>query len=318
MTLDIDHQYIDVRGFAFFWDGFFTALQHPQDSEKPAISTIQSRLPRSMEDMMGVPLESTDLGKAIAVEMLGKMASDAGVPIGMPADASKQPANTRRQTVKLDQDTTRFILDAAKAKGWSVVAAYQTAIILAVQDIQRAAQPDAVGDTYTTESFFDMRRYFSADFDPRHNPIVGCHCVLPCSTKTANKTYDDIVAELTGFFRAGFDNPAIKDIWRETYPELSKIISQAGSSPTLSAGSTPSISNVGLVDGILKQEYGPWVIEDYFFFITIGSPMVPIALWTWGGCLHIRVCFNDGFYTTDEIEELLNKSRDILLENLRR
>lgn len=316
VTLDIDHQFIDGRGFAYFWDVFFSTLQSLDENESNPLDaeSIKSRLPRSMEDMMGVPPVPTERGEKMAQEIMGKMGSEAGVPICMHVDVSKQPSTSGSRLLKLDEETSSSIFEAAKAKGYTVTAVTHASVILAIQDIQRASTPDSVGNTFMTNALFDMRKHYSPGFNPRDNPIVGCHCALPSLIKTEGRDLGDIAAELTAFYRAGFDNPAFKDIWREAFPPMARLYGEAHSGGPPST--LPEISSIGKLDDFMKHAYGPWKIEDFSYFISLHAPSVAIFVYTWRGNFTMKACFNDAYYGTADIDALLRKTREQLLQIL--
>ena len=338
LFVQVEHHILDGRGVMNFWDRFFETVVNPNISGKLiwSIGSEISRLPARSDDLLNMAV-GQDGALARAKDLLTPLL-DMANPIAMPVPDGPQPAPPINGTVqlRLSAPTTDYIVGICKENGLSPTAAWHAATIFATQSIQakRGISLDGGKEIPTTSSIgsqfgilanFDLRRYLSG---PRDNispfdayAIGNHHCMLPSVVNIEDKTYAQVARELHAYYQRDLRRYYPK-LWSTLGPMIRELI------PPFCEGileeKTPALSSIGVLDNFIRPAYlkkseimgnaenETWKIEDIWVGDTVTGPWLENFLWTWQGHMTLNTCYNQSYYTLDEVNEFLQ----LVLEKL--
>ncbi|KAH7329710.1 hypothetical protein B0I35DRAFT_474276 [Stachybotrys elegans] len=299
------HALIDGRGMLYLYHALFTALRSNDNNP-----TSCRNLTQPLDTWLQIPVSPSDKNVRDVQSLFQRFAQEK--PIQLPnVDFQRIPQRAVHRELELSQEKTQMIVESCKLRGVSVTSAWHAAVILAVKRIQAAAGEE--GTSYTQFTTIDLRRWFPSNFSPQEHSVGSLQTALPFAVQVNQQAnFDAISQSLHGQYKApfafadgdlGFLLPAAMAMSEQV---------KKGASPS----STPSLSSMGRVDDFLAQRYGDWVLLDFWISSTMLTGDIQVYLWTWGGCMTLSVCYNEAFYETKEVDDLLQQTRDEMSSGL--
>jgi hypothetical protein len=301
------HVHLDGRGCLYLLDALFSALANPGEV---SFGDEASRLPPSEDYLYGCPETYSEQDAQNAMMVLGRLVQDR--PIGLPVQDIKQPPrDNRREELKLPTATTNAIIHACKQKGFTVTAAWHTAVVLAASKIQAAA--GEVGTSFASVASFDLRPYFPEWFDPRSQPVSQYGMAPPILVEPKHKSFDEIAKEIRDKYKTEVSPVGERASVMFAGTEIAgpMMASEAPSS------TTPVTSSLGVIEKFLKRVHGQhWELIDVWVGDSMLTPDTLNFLWTWRERMVLSTSYNSAFYTDVDIQAFLSTIKDELVRGL--
>lgn len=71
-----------------------------------------------------------------------------------------------------------------------------------------------------------------------------------------------------------------------------------------------------VIDDHLQLRYGDWEISDFWVSPTMVTGDFQTYLWTFGGKMTFSACYNEAFYKTEQVDQVMEGTRDEMIQGL--
>lgn len=315
------HVLIDGIGVLYLWDRFFSILATPSPNKRSAPGTESALLLPVTTELLGVPSTSSPAGADRANRLVGTWAGKtysqdaAGIPV---VHAGQPPGDSYlRREVRLPRPTTDAVIQACKAKGYTVTCAWQAAVLLAMRrhaNLHGVEEPACATATVT----MNLRPHFSsspASFDPRSAFAAPYYFAMPFDVDYETPPSFDKLARHSSAYFASALSPGSGDL--EMIPAyLDLFVGATASESKPPPSSAPILSSLGVVDKYLWSRHGAWEIADFWLADTTTTEMSLVFLWTFRGKMVLSMSPNRRYMTTDTADQFLAEVRDIMVKEL--
>ncbi|EFQ32283.1 hypothetical protein CGRA01v4_11144 [Colletotrichum graminicola] len=313
LLLQSPHTLIDGRGMLYLYHALFTALSTlPGDGSQEHKTTETPKLSKPFDDWLGVPAVPSEKSFADA-QCIFQRVLQQEKPIRLPGvDFTNAPQRPVHRDLEVDEKTTSSIIGACKERGISVTSAWHAALALTTQRIQSTAGEE--GASYVQFTTIDLRRYFPSSFVPHKHSIGSLQTALPLAADVGkDNTFESLSQSLHKQYKAPFAFVDNDFSYLGPYMAMSRQILESGGVPP---SSTPSLSSMGVVDDYLERRYGDWEISNFWVSSTMMTGDFQMYLWTFGGKLTFSVCYNEAFYEAEQVDRIMEGTRDEMLRGL--
>ncbi|KAF4124356.1 hypothetical protein GMORB2_5022 [Geosmithia morbida] len=313
LLLQSPHTLIDGRGMLYLYHALLTAMKSlPANGPRKRDTSEPLNLSKPYDDWLGIPATPSERHFADAQSVFQRILQQEK-PIRLPGvDFGMTPQRPVHRDLEVDEATSSLIISACKRRGVSVTSAWHAALALTTQKLQTEAGED--GSSYVQFTTIDLRRHFPSSFIP-HKHSVGSLQTALCLASDLDKdsTFDALSQSLHKQYQAPFSFADNDFGYLAPYMAISRQILESGGVPP---SSTPSLSSMGVVDDYLQCRYGDWEIADFWVSSTMMTGDFQMYLWTFRGKLTFSVCYNEAFYGADEVDHVMESTRDELLRAL--
>lgn len=165
-----------------------------------------------------------------------------------------------------------------------------------------------------TITTIDLRRYFPASFIPHQHSIGSLECGIPFAVDLSkDETFEALSKSLQEQYKAPF---AFANNDLSFLIPFTAVTTQMLARGELPPSSTPSLSSMGVVDQFLQHRYGDWEIQEFWITSTIMTGDIQVYLWTFRGRMKLSACYNEAFYGIEKVDEVLEGTRNEMLQGL--
>ncbi|KAI0134356.1 hypothetical protein BJ170DRAFT_195799 [Xylariales sp. AK1849] len=301
------HWRIDALGTCMVLDRLFSILAELIDAtpgylEPPRWELEHEHLSPSLEDAYRSAKVPTPSTEAKAEEVRQRNFDTAYPSAGLPyqGDQSTSPEFSRRQTVAFGKDASEQLIQACKARGFTVTAAVHAACAASVLD----CAVDTSCDGYST--------VVSANLRPL---LPGIASTYMCGTYVTGITHtlrrgDDFGSwcrQLTSGYREDWDPSIYMDALRSIYRVHGKTMADLTVSGARPPASNVTISSLGVVDDrYLRAEHGAIQVEAFHLGSAIMGRQPTLYIWTFRGFLTLSLDYNEAYYSEHQTSALLD------------
>lgn len=309
------HWRTDGTGLILLQNDFLTLLANGPESVLEFDGSEVSRIPPTLDEALGISLDTTDEMKQATQAELSVLATGA-VPASITQTLpNTTPGNSHRLNTRLSKDLSQKLIAASKLRGLPVTTAVQSALILATQPHLAPADGRLV-----CFNAYSLRDLVPAPWSGSQGATGLYHTGRPCSIDLdANRDYDAIAASLTSHYQRdlqplfGFLAPYVQTIGALLATPLELAIQAPGAAH-------PELSSLGVIDKRLPTVHaGPAAtveIEDWWLGVQIVNRILQTYLWTREGEITLSCHFNDAFYERGFIEGFLEEWKSKLVKGL--
>ena len=267
----------------------------------------------------------------------------AGIPKNPESLKHYLPGSTRRTRFILDQNTTERVIQACKTARRSVSAAVSAAMVIGLKRIiaeESGGQNTNIMDSklYTQILPFDIRPHVAALSDKPvylSPPLCSYMTGLPLTVNILSD-FHTLLDEFHAFYREGLSNAV--ELEHENIGMLKALNAYVARTTALllapqpkpeDASSVPALMGLGNVDPRLTLDYEGGEIgdeagvktfevhlEDFWLGVENHTRELYCYQWTFRGKLELSACWNENFFAVQMVETFLQRTRDVLLEEL--
>ena len=288
------------------------------DSGTPASSSL-SLLPApgaetvnlvpSIDSVLGVSHDEVHEEKWLkkADELIAPF-TDGSPAIGLPITPA-MPQDTTRACIVLPKDVTAAVLSACRSRDLRLTSALHASIIQVTQRNQAEGQ-DNKGGLYKSWAAFDLRKQCPPPANgPAHAPSIRI-VAMPIIVDPT-KPWSNIASGLQTLYGQSMDPTS--DNLKVRVPYVEKATSYLATAPP---STEPNLSNLGVLENLVKKKYGDIEINDVGTVVQMISPQLYMHSWSWDGETRFSVCYNEAFYEKPFVQGWLDELKANLLENL--
>jgi len=304
------HHTIDGTGILLFWHSYLSALAAPMKAITYGSET--SRLPLTLEEVLGYPAEGTDAQNEKAMALFMSWAGS--IPgIGPMSSVGTKPSGAcQNSELVFPAKTTAALVQACKAKGITVTAAVHAAYIMV---LVKHADPESKLAQYVSANQFDLRPYLPEPYSSSKYAVSVYYTPLPYKIDLPASFWDNAKA-LDTFYKTSFKgNPEalqLKGLW-------TRILCGAVQTPEFLAGPVPKdalVSSLGVVEKYVQRQYGSYKVQDIKIGVDVILGMSMFFFYTFDEKLRLIYSFNDGYEDGKNIKMYLEETQKILVEEL--
>lgn len=283
--------------------------QSQSQSQSHHLGSEASNLAPSIDAVINVPDPLRPEWLTRANELLAPFIE--GPPsIGLPITTGSLPSDTLRVETVVSSEVTSALRAACRTRGIKLTAALHASLITEVAKHQhRPSDDETAKHFYKSWAAFDLRKYCPA---PDHAPSLRM-VALPLVADAAADWETLAKRVLQPVYAQSF---ALEDsdlmFVRVPYVQQATQMLASAAAPT----TEPNLSNLGALDEYVHARYGEVEVRDVWLGVHMLSPQLYVHTWSWKGCLHISICYNEAFYEADFVRDWLEKLKVNLLTNL--
>ncbi|KAI0840950.1 hypothetical protein F5Y06DRAFT_262148 [Hypoxylon sp. FL0890] len=318
LLLHTTHWRTDGLGVILLLNALLTLASGPSPLTDPASlpwGTEVVHLAPAVEVAAGMPKESTPELKERGAALVGTWAHAAGA-IGIPylGDANTPPAGTRNVALTFSPATTEKIVAACKARNVSVTAAVNASV---AGTNYALADAGARHKHYASTIHVPLRPYLP---EPYSTPAfaAGLYTTGWLTRVDSGTSWDERLKIYQDEYQKKI-TPDFLDAHREYAVQIIELLSnmpQGGDHPP----SDVDISNIDNVDKIIQQSYGTSEAGLEVKAVSIGVEILTrqavTFMWTFRDQLNLSVVYNEAFHSADQMRQVVNTVRNLLLEEL--
>jgi len=240
------------------------------------------------------------------------------------------PLNSQRVSIYLTTAETQAILRKCREYSTTPTHAFHTAIALTVRDVQpRDSQPRKA--KYISYALINLRKQCKEPYSSAKHAAAVYHCVSsyslvvdltilsssapPRTLQESRKEFLQALNQVKDFYHnTKVDEdylsivPTIYSAVTPPYPETKCKVPAPNLTPSV------SLSSMGVVDKIIKGEYGRIMVDDPWVMGSEYGTGLGLFLKTWDGRLEVSAGFNEAFHHEEEVREFLEKVNRWVLE----
>lgn len=180
------------------------------------------------------------------------------------------------------------------------------------QGIQSSAGEE--GTSYAQFTTIDLRRWFPSSFIPQRHSVASLQTALAFRVDLdQDNSFEKLSQSLHKQYKAPFAFAEDDLSFLNPYMAMAQQIIASGAAPP---SSTPYMSSMGVVNDFLAPRYGDWELGNFWISSTILTSDFQIYLWTWKDEMVFSACYNEGYYETNDVDAILTKSRDEMVQGL--
>ena len=306
------HTHLDGIGAYTAMNNLIQALSDVSVNDSPALGHEAQHLVPPLNVLANIA-PATDANKATYQSMLGKwIAGFAGVTLQLkdPKQPCKEPRIVYHPFSVTD---SARIVAKCKELGLTVTAAVQAAVSIALRK-----QVKSTATIQSAVTIHNVRKWV----DKSTRPAVDLVGPLAVPVPAVFTVTDDFVgtAQLAKQkYREPDDTDLLRTLPRFWGNEMVEIMTNPP--PGASAPSSLGLSSFGILDAYLKPAYQGAAdrrveVEDAWLGITLYSADILLHLWTLQGAMRLQCVFNEAYHDKQAVEELLQMTRDELLQGL--
>ncbi|ORY60953.1 uncharacterized protein BCR38DRAFT_459887 [Pseudomassariella vexata] len=259
---------------------------------------------------------ATDAHRSTFKSMLGSwMAGFAGVKLQQDGDTKQPHGDPRILYAPFGVSETKCIIARCKELGFTVTAAVQAAVSIALRK-----QVKSTATIQSAVTIHDVRKWI----DKTKYPATGLVGALAVPVPAVFTLADDFV-ETAHLAKQKYREPELTDLLR-ILPRFwgNEMVAIMTSPPAgASAPSSLGLSSFGIMDTYLKPSYQGAAgsntqveVEDAWLGITLYSPDILLHLWTLQGAIKLQCVYNEAYFKKEAVAALLEETRDELLQGL--
>jgi hypothetical protein len=306
------HTHLDGIGAYTAMNNLIQALADVSVTDSPKLGDEAQHLIAPLNVLADIPA-ATDANRSTFKSMLGNWgAGFAGVNI-QPKDPKQPCGDPRILYSPFDVSETKRIVARCKELGFTVTAAVQAAVSLALRK-----QIKSTATIQSAVTIHDVRKWI----DKSKYPATGLVGPLTIPVPAVFTLADDFV-ETARLAKQKYREPEQTDLLR-TLPRFwgnEMVAIMTSPPPGMSAPSSLGLSSFGVMDAYVKPSYegaaGRKIeVEDAWVGITLYSPDVLLHLWTLQGALRLQCVYNEAYHEKETVAALLKATRDELLHGL--
>lgn len=291
-----------------------------------------ARISPALEDAAGCPPEMTgpaaDKLKDYATKYIDDFHQKAIHSGGLPyqGDSTTAPRNTAHQDLTLTEISTATLIAACKKRGISVTAAIHTALAHTVFSF---THPGDQSD-YTTVIAVNLRGYLPQPYSTMQH---ACQTYVGSIIRTIcrHDQFTTSAAKLSKYYKTWHSEEFIKSlpwIYRihadrlfNSPPPKTRPLGEPVSKPP----SGVTLSSLGIIEQYLKgNHYGGTGDEDgaqvqvhsFRFGVTMMTRQMLLYLWTFRGLMTLSVNYNEAYYSTEMVRDVLARITGALKKEL--
>lgn len=318
LVFQAEHHHIDGRGVYYFFDQFFRLFTSPERRQALTSADEPTRLPPMMDDLLGLPQEPSAELMEVASRWIGIGASVEPLTATIePERAEHAPTISVRSVLRFSEQETSSVVGACRSNKLSVTSAWMAAIALALAHFQAKGKlggsisPGAGLSTFAT---VDMRKFFSAAFDTKTAPAACYHAAIPVALKV-----DGSFLDIARSAHAELHGKGVTEEREKAWAPLMQLMGDAiaASNPKQSM---PLTSSLGIADDFVSRRYGVGESGVEVLDVWIADTMMSATtLWmldTWKDRLNFTVTYNEAYFPEAQIDGMLARARQELLQGL--
>ncbi|KAI0007581.1 hypothetical protein F4779DRAFT_499076 [Xylariaceae sp. FL0662B] len=312
------HWRFDGRGGIMVLHSFMDLLACGSSSSSPSpiLATVgaeATNLVPTLDTVIGVPEVPKEEWVRKADELLAPF-TDGSPVIGLPITPAV-PGDTVRTEMAFPKAVTKALREACRARGLRLTAALHASIVLETarwyhKREQGTAEVDAAVK-YKSWAAFDLRKHCPPQFDcTAHAASIRMVALPLIADPTAS--WDDLASTFQAFYAQSLAPPNSDALYvRVPYVEKATAM-LAGSPPS----TEPNLSNLGILENYLQKRYGDVEVRGVALGVQMLSAQLYVHAWSWGGEMHVSICYNEAFYEEQFVRGWLEGLKTNLLKNL--
>ncbi|KAL4786493.1 hypothetical protein BJX76DRAFT_365578 [Aspergillus varians] len=311
------HWRIDGIGLIHLQNALFTLLANGYPSDLLFDGSETSRLPPTLDEAACIPLEITPAMSQAADSELSIVFKGSNPVSFTEALPNITPASSRRIGIHLPRDITQQIITAGKARGITVTAAVQAALVIATRN---HISPE--NGRLLCFNALNLRDRLPTPWNGSSGAVAIYHTGKPCSIDfVENKDFTSVSGLLTAHYRR--DIQPLFGVMADYVPKIGAMLAMPLDIILQAPGAAhPEFGSLGLVDNHLKTTYarnGSGVdisIEDWWLGVQIINKVLHMYVWTRDGRMYLGCHYNEAFYENEFVERFLEDWREVLVREM--
>ncbi|KAI0803633.1 hypothetical protein GGR55DRAFT_691651 [Xylaria sp. FL0064] len=306
----------DGRGHMMMLHEFLSLLTAPElDTTIHYPGSEAAQLVPSLDAVLNLPHSFLPEWLARADALMAPLME--GHPsIGLPAATGSPPGDTLRIETVIPREATSALRAGCRARGIRLTAALHTSLILTTVQYHQRDVEDST--KYKSLASFDLRKYCLAPFQgPLHAPSIRM-IGLPLVVDVPHD-WNSLAKNIQPIYEQSFA-PEDSDLMFVRVPYVEQMTRMLMAMMTAATEATPAtepvLSNLGVLDDYVPAQYGDVAVQDVWLGVHMLIPQLGVYTWSWQGCLHISISYNESFYQEAFVKEWLEKVKINLFTNL--
>lgn len=322
VILSSSHFRLDGPAFMALFNYLTHAIAKPEHHE---FGTEPANLSPSFETSAEVPQAPyTPEIEAAAMSRLMAFSSQLPPVTLKPTHSPHSPAGvSARTTLTISESESKAIITACKAHALTVNVAQHSALVSAVVALDGTAPEGVAERAFSAIAAFGLRKYSKASTAGSASSGGGAATIASSGNvypiTVTDGSFNSHAAQLKDIYAKGFDDfmPSMSCAQEKMLPMLENPM------PAEMPGQTdPVMSGLGVVDKLIapevKNEKGEVVlrVEDFWVGMEILQRAPQLFFWTWKGQLVWTVCYNEAYWSKDDMTTLLEETKRQLIQGL--
>jgi hypothetical protein len=227
--------------------------------------------------------------------------------IGIKPDRECSSLISSWKDLQFSMSETSSIIRRTKQSGLSLTHTVHAALIMGARE--HGSYPDC--SNYTNVIVMDMRGRAADTPTFRRNIASAHHAIWPYSLSVTGDLLS-LAGKLKQIYVAAARDSDILSLAGPIFVEGMRMM------PTSSHifHSSPFISSIGKLDGVVAPRYGSMLVEDVSIMAETCHADMVVIIWSFKGKLTVRVNYNEGKYTTGNIDRYLQLTKKALMVGL--
>lgn len=306
------HWRIDALGACIVMNRLLELLSEDV-SPAPVWDFEFQNLSPSLEDAFGSPTDSTVPMKAVAENFRQRNFETSYPTAGLlPLDSAMSilPTISTAHAFELTREATSALIAACRLHHISVTAAVHAACAQAVFERCRENSYD-----YSTIVSVNLRDQLPSPYNTKGH---GCATYVTGITHTA-KRKDPFLAravQLSRAYRGDWDVNEYMRALRPIYKVHGETLGALARSGARNPNTTVTISSLGVIDGYIKNDHGPVLVEEFRLGSAIMTRQMTLYIWTFSDRMTLSLDSNEAYYSSNMVKELLDSIRVCLEREL--
>lgn len=305
LLLHTPHYLLDALACMYLLDHFLAALATGPGAGAIGAGQEHTRLQPSVEEVATFDDDSRadERAKELAFA-LAKNSPSAG--INADVDTGSQ-AFTANASLKMSPATTTALFSACKSAGVGITAAMHAALI-------RAVGLRDPGRKYSSVLRVNLRNYLPSPYDSSAYPVNPAVSGMPATLDPA-QPFTELAKELQGKY-------SDQTLMGETLRILKgwcRTVFAYPPPPDAPPPTQPDFNSIGLVERVLKREYGSGSVKVLDFWL--GSEQIltsqEVYQWTFRDQLNLVACFNGSMFKQETVQRVLEETKSILMREMK-
>ncbi|KAI1396511.1 hypothetical protein F4819DRAFT_475059 [Hypoxylon fuscum] len=271
----------------------------------------------SLEDAFGSPKTYSPAMEAMAQSIRKRNFETSYPSAGLPynGDITRKPAMSRNEATQFTVKSTKDLIASCREHKISVTAAIHAACAKTVFDRSKHNNHN-----YSTVVSANVREYLPV---PQHknteaSPAYSCGTYVTGITHTLRRA-DDYAArssQLTEAYRGDWNVMEYMVALRPIYRVHGEALADVARPGTRTPASNVTVSSLGIIEKYLKSEHDGIVVEGFRLGSAIMTRQPTLYIWTFRNHLTISIDFNEAYYSTEVVRDLLKSVIDCLESEL--
>lgn len=259
---------------------------------------------------------ATDAVRTTFKSMLGSwMAGFAGVKLQHDKDTTQPCGDPKILYAPFSISETKRIIARCKELGFTVTAAVQTAVGIALRK-----QVKSTATIQSAVTIHDVRKWIDKTEYPA-TALVGALTIPVPAVFTLSDDFVETARLAKQTYRAPDQTGLLRTLPRFWGNEMVAIMTSPP--PGMEAPSSLGLSSFGVMDTYLKPSYqaasggrAEVGVEDAWVGITLYSPDILLHLWTLQGVMRMQCVYNEAYFEKEVVAALLKATGAELLQGL--